>query len=137
MELKAKVIQSLGIQSGTSKAGNAWSKAEIIVEYGDKYPKKVKLSHMKRVEEFAALPVDSEVTFQIDLESREFNGRWYTEANCFAWSQNTSSSTEAFATPDISTTPPPSAYQQAQSLYNPTQSEQQTAPPSGGDDLPF
>ena len=42
MEIKAKVLQSLPMEGGTSKSGNAWQKASLIVETTEnpQYPKK-------------------------------------------------------------------------------------------------
>lgn len=86
MELKATVIQALPIERGVSRAGKEWEKATLIVEYGDaKYPKKVALMALKNADKFAAVPVGSEVVFQIDVESHEFNGKWYTSVTCWKW----------------------------------------------------
>ena len=85
MEIKGRVIQSLGVQKGTSKAGKEWSKASIIVETDGQYPKKVALDNMKNAEEFGKLPVGSTGVFHIEVESREFNCRWYTNVNCWKW----------------------------------------------------
>ena len=50
MEIKAKVLQSLPMEGGTSKSGNAWQKASLIVETTEnpQYPKKIKISNMKK-----------------------------------------------------------------------------------------
>lgn len=85
MEIKGKVVANLGVQKGTSKAGNEWSKATVVIEYGDQYPKKVALDNLKNAEEFTKLTVGTEGTFHIEVESREFNGRWYTSVNCYKW----------------------------------------------------
>lgn len=85
MEIKGKVVANLGVQKGTSKAGKEWAKATVVIEYGDQYPKKVALDNMKNADSFGALPVGTEGTFHIEVESREFNGRWYTSVNCWKW----------------------------------------------------
>lgn len=85
MEIKGKVVANLGLQKGTSKAGKEWAKATVVIEYGDQYPKKVALDNLKNAEEFAKLAVGTERTFHIEVESREFNGRWYTSVNCWKW----------------------------------------------------
>lgn len=87
MELQARVKEVLPIENGTSKSGNAWSKATVIVETLDpQYPKTVCLSNMKKAEEFAQLKPGHTFNFSYDLDSREFNGKWYTSVNCYAWS---------------------------------------------------
>ena len=82
MELKGKVIQLLPQQSGMGKKG-PWKKQEFIVETQSQYPKKVCLSIWgDKIDQFG-ISVGDQVNVAVDLESREYNGRWYTEAR--AW----------------------------------------------------
>lgn len=82
MELKGKVIQILPEQTGMGKKGQ-WKKQEFIVETQSQYPKKVCLSIWgEKISQFS-LKEGELVTVGVDLESREYNGRWYTEAR--AW----------------------------------------------------
>ena len=85
MEIKGKVVANLGVQKGTSKAGKEWAKSTVVIEYGDQYPKKVALDNLKNAEDFAKLAVGTEGDFHIEVESREFNERWYTSVNCWKW----------------------------------------------------
>jgi hypothetical protein len=82
MELKGKVIQLLQMQTGMGKKGQ-WKKQEFIVETQAQYPKKVCLSAWgDKIDQFRVAEGDM-VNVSVDLESREYNGRWYTEAR--AW----------------------------------------------------
>jgi hypothetical protein len=82
MELKGKVIQLLPMQSGMGKKG-PWKKQEFILETQTQYPKKVCLSAWgDKIEQFGVAEGDI-LNVSVDLESREYNGRWYTEAR--AW----------------------------------------------------
>ena len=82
MELKGKVIQLLPPQTGMGKKGQ-WKKQEFIVETQTQYPKKVCLSVWgDKIDQFKISEGDI-VNISVDLESREYNGRWYTEAR--AW----------------------------------------------------
>ncbi len=82
MELKGKVIQLLPLQTGMGKKGQ-WKKQEFIVETQSQYPKKVCLSAWgDKIDQFNVAAGDI-VNISVDLESREYNGRWYTEAR--AW----------------------------------------------------
>ncbi|MDE7413578.1 MAG: DUF3127 domain-containing protein [Muribaculaceae bacterium] len=85
MELEGKVIQDLGIQSGTSRAGNPWAKKEVIIETFGTYPKKVKLTIFgeQRMNSCPA-EVGMSYRFNIEVESREYNERWYTDVNAFS-----------------------------------------------------
>lgn len=85
MEIRARVIDTLPVASGTSRSGQLWSKATIIVETIGQYPKKIALNNLKKADEFSRLPIGTTATFGIDIESREYNGRWYTEVNCWNW----------------------------------------------------
>lgn len=127
MEIKGRVIQSLGVQKGTSKAGKEWSKASVIVETDGQYPKKVALDNMKNAEEFGKLPVGSAGIFHIEVESREFNGRWYTNVNCWKWEVAT-------LTQQPQQVPAQQGWEQ---MYQQPQAQPQTPKDDMGDPLPF
>lgn len=84
MEIKGRIIQILPLQSGVSQAsGREWKKQEYILETGDQYPRKVCFQLFgDRVDQFP-MTVGEEVVVSCDIESREYNGRWYT--NVSAW----------------------------------------------------
>ncbi len=83
MEITGKIILALPEVSGTSKAGNAWKKREYVLETQETYPRKVFFNFFgDRVDQFP-LAVGEVVTVSFDIESREFNGRWYTDIR--AW----------------------------------------------------
>lgn len=83
MKLTGKIVQLLPIQEGQGKKG-AWHKQEFILELPGQYPKKVCLALWgeEKINNYD-LQVGLEVTAHVELESREHNGRWYTEAK--AW----------------------------------------------------
>ena len=82
MDLKGKLIQVQPPQTGMGKKG-PWKKQEYILETQSQYPKKVCFSLWgDKIDQFG-LGVGDELTVSLDLESREYNGRWYTEAR--AW----------------------------------------------------
>lgn len=89
MDLQAKLILKLPFQSGTSKSGKEWKKAACVVETLGQYPKKVCIQSFGKSEELESLPLGATATFSVDPESREFNGRWYTDVNVFAISNVT------------------------------------------------
>ncbi|WP_289686228.1 DUF3127 domain-containing protein, partial [Paramuribaculum intestinale] len=78
MELKGKIILDLGAVSGTSKAGNNWKKHEYVLETQETYPKKVHFDFFGDNADRYQLNVGDDVTLSFDIESREYNGRWYT-----------------------------------------------------------
>jgi hypothetical protein len=90
MDIKGKVIQLLAPQTGQGKKG-VWKKQEFIIETQSQYPKKVCLSAWgDKIDQFR-LQVGEMVTVSIELESREYNSRWYTEARAWKISKDSSS----------------------------------------------
>ena len=80
MNIRGKVVSCLPAQTGSGKNGE-WVKSTYIVETPGQYPKKVAVTIWG-----STLPVlkeGQEVDCQIDVESKEFNGKWYTEVKCF------------------------------------------------------
>ena len=82
MEIAGTVINLLQMQTGQGKNG-PWRKQEFILETPGQYPKKVCLSLWGDKIDEARLSIGDKITASINLESREFNSRWYTEAR--AW----------------------------------------------------
>ncbi len=84
MEISGKIIAVLPLQQGTSKAGNPWQLQSYVLETQEQYPKKVcfEIFGEDRIKNNSC-QIDELVTVSYDLESREFNGRWYTSVR--AW----------------------------------------------------
>lgn len=85
MELKGRIVQILAPQSGEGKNGT-WKKQEYVIELPGQYPKKVCFYAWGDTIDNFAIKQDEEVTVSIDIESREYNGKWYT--NIKAWKVN-------------------------------------------------
>jgi hypothetical protein len=82
MEIIGKLIQLLPPQTGEGKNG-PWKKQDIIVEQQGQVPKKVCVSiwgDKLNIEQYA---IGSMLTLQADVESREYNTKWYTDVK--AW----------------------------------------------------
>ncbi len=85
MEITGRIKKVLPIIEGTSQRG-PWKKATIEIEYkSGNYFNMLALENMAKADEFAALPVGAEFTFWFDPVSREYQGRYYTQCNCFNW----------------------------------------------------
>ncbi|QKG79443.1 DUF3127 domain-containing protein [Tenuifilum thalassicum] len=83
MEIKGKLIKALDQQSGQGKNGT-WVKQEFIIETQEQYPRKVCISLWgDKVKELESIQVGDLLTASINIESREYNGRWYTDIR--AW----------------------------------------------------
>lgn len=84
MILEGKITRVLGTKEGVSQSGRAWKKAMYLLETNDKYPKTIAFSVFgDKTDEIVFLP-EQEVRLGVDIESKEWSGKWYTEVTCFA-----------------------------------------------------
>ncbi len=90
MQLTAKLVQLLPQQTGTGKNGQ-WKKQDMIVETEATYPKKICVSVWGDKIDTASLQQGNLLKIDFDVESREFNGRWYTDVK--AWKIEVAGST--------------------------------------------
>ncbi|MFA6126208.1 MAG: DUF3127 domain-containing protein [Bacteroidales bacterium] len=82
MDIKGKIVSILPMASGTSAKG-AWKKQEYILQTEEQFPKKICFVVWgEKIDEYALKNGDG-VVASVDIESREFNGRWYTDVK--AW----------------------------------------------------
>ena len=123
LTISGRIVSVLPLQQVTSKAGKTWQKQEYILDTGGQYPKKVCFSlFVDSITKFP-LQVGQDVTVSIDIESREWNSKWYTEVR--AWNV-------AYASQQPQTPAPQSPVAQ------PAPPQPQSAPqPQDTDDLPF
>ena len=129
MELVGRIVQILPLRTGTSKAGNPWKVQEYILEtLGTQYPRKVCFELFgDNVDKFP-MQIGQDVTVSIDIESREFNGRWYTSIR--AWNV-----VQGVAAPGV--VAPAASYAAPQPPAQPAAPAQPAVPVSAADDLPF
>lgn len=83
MEITGTIIKVLPLQSGQGKNGT-WTKQEYVMETEGQYPKKVCFSLWGERIDSANIKEGELLTISFDIESREYNGKWYTQIN--AWS---------------------------------------------------
>jgi len=82
LNITGSIAQILPEQSGQGKSGE-WRKQEFILETDGDYPKQICIVQWgENIEKFG-LQAGERVTAHIDLQSREYNGRWYTDVK--AW----------------------------------------------------
>lgn len=116
MEITGTVVNLLPMQSGQGKNGT-WKKQEFILETPGQYPKKVCLSLWGEKVDETRLTPGEKITASINIESREYNGRWYTDVRAWKIAKGGNDGGQNEAPPiDSSFTPDAS---------------------SGSDDLPF
>ena len=107
MEIVGKIIQVLPLQSGTSsRTGNSWQVQSYVLETQEQYPRKVCFEIFGE-DKIKNNPcnIDDLVTVSFDIESREFNGRWYTSIRAWRVQQGD----QTAAQPAAQATPQPAA----------------------------
>lgn len=123
MEIQGTIIQVLPLETGVSKSGNSWQKKNFVIDTGGQYPKKVCFQIFGDKCNQLAPKVGDVVTVSFNAESKEFNGRWYTQLDC--WNIVPQGAQPTAYTP-VQTAPAPA----------PQQSTQQPQPTTAND-LPF
>ncbi|MBM3434909.1 MAG: DUF3127 domain-containing protein [Bacteroidetes bacterium] len=82
MEITGKIIQILPEEKGEGRNG-PWKKQSFIIETQEQFPKKVCIINWGDKVDLKSNGVNDTVTVSINIESREFNGKWIT--NVKAW----------------------------------------------------
>lgn len=83
MEFTGLVVVDIPMEEGVSRAGNQWRKKCWVLETLGQYPKKVKIDIFGNNVDNVHLQMGKIYTVSVDAESREFNGRWYTDLRCY------------------------------------------------------
>lgn len=124
LEITGKLLQVLPVQTGEGKNGT-WSKGGFVLEAGDRYPKKVCCTVWgEQIAQINNFKSGDMVKASIDVESREYNGRWYTDIR--AWRiDKPGMGTESG---NVATGDKMPDYNTSQEVFNPS---------PASDDLPF
>lgn len=83
MEIKGKITDILQASQGVSKSGKEWMKQEYVLETLEQFPRTICFSLWGETIKRYALKRGDIITAQIDLESREYNRRWYTDVKAY------------------------------------------------------
>ncbi len=83
LEVTGRLIQILPEQTGTGKNG-LWKKQDIIIETNEQFPKKISLSLWgDKVDQAQGYQIGQVLKVMASVESREYNGKWYTDVKPF------------------------------------------------------
>ncbi|MEM9172686.1 MAG: DUF3127 domain-containing protein [Pseudomonadota bacterium] len=106
MELSGKITSVLPEKNGTSARG-PWRKQEYVIEIPGDYPKQVCFMVWgDKIDQFK-IEEGQELTVHIDLESREYNGRWYTDVKAWRVTKSDSQPGDSAPPPPADNAPPP------------------------------
>lgn len=105
MEISGKIIAVLPLATGQGKNG-MWRSQDYVLETADQYPKKVCFNLFNdKIDQFP-MAIDDVVNVSFDIESREYNGRWYTTVRAWKVDKNTAvQATQAPQTAAVSAAP--------------------------------
>ena len=80
MDFAAKLIQINEPVTGEGKNGT-WKRQEFIFETESQYPRKICVSVWgdRAIQDPSIMQIGNVLNVAFDLESREYNGRWYTD----------------------------------------------------------
>lgn len=142
MDFEVTVHMLLPLVTGQSARGE-WKKQDVIFDLPGEFNRKLCVGFWNdRAVDAAALRPGDRVALSVNVESREYNGRWYTEVR--AWRMNRLDA-QAGAGAPAGAYPPP--YPPADAASGGQQPYQQTSQPSQPaaqptsaadvDDLPF
>ena len=145
MDLELTVNMVLPLVTGTSARGE-WKKQEVIFDLPGEFNRKLCVGFWNdRAVDAAALRTGDRVALSVNIESREYNGRWYTEVRAWRMSR-----LEAQPGAPAGAYPPPyppadvqqggyqqPAYQQQPQYQQPAAQPQAPSSASEVDDLPF
>ena len=125
LEIIGKLISKLPQQSGQGKNGT-WIKQDFIIETQDQFPKKVCISLWgDKAKELDSIAMGENVKAGINIESREFNGKWYTDVKAWKIEKAGASSSQKNDLPPMPTDETLPPFLDPSNKFEPT------------DDLPF
>ena len=82
MEFEGVVYKILPATKGTSARGD-WQRQEVIFELPQEFSRKICVIFFNKESDVARLKEGATYTVSVNIESREFNGKWYTDVR--AW----------------------------------------------------
>jgi hypothetical protein len=87
MEIKG-TLKNITLPQEKEVKGKTYITCNAIITQEGQYPKDVaiELNKVELIEKFASRKLNTEVSVEINIESREYNGKWYT--NIKAWRLN-------------------------------------------------
>ena len=90
MEIKGTISKKLKLESGTSKAGKEWKKLDVIIQQPGEYGTAVCITAFgdQHIESINRFNIGDSIEVSVNIESREFNGRYYTNIGGWKWSNS-------------------------------------------------
>ncbi len=101
MEFEGIVYRVLPVQKGTSARGE-WKKQEVVFEMPNEFSRKICVTFFgDRAADAASLREGDRVNVSVNIESREYNGRWYTDVKAWRIQKSAPAQSAAAPMPDL------------------------------------
>ncbi len=91
LSISGKVIDVLQEMSGEGRNG-PWRKRDFIIETQDNYPKTICMTQWGDQIDATQVQKGDLIKAHIDIQSREYNGRWYTDVKAWRVEQDSGAS---------------------------------------------
>lgn len=90
LAVTGKLVKTLDVESGTSKAGKEWKKQSFVLDTGAQYNPEIcfQLFGDEKIAMIDGIQPGTEIEVSFNISSREYNGRYYH--NIDAWRINRS-----------------------------------------------
>lgn len=123
MEFEGTVYRIMPVTKGTSARGE-WQRQDVVFEMNDgSFSRKICVTFFNKPDDVARLREGATYQVSVNIESREYNGRWYTDIRAWRIQPRQQEAPAAAPMPDM----PPLGDEPS---YSPT-------PAAEADDLPF
>lgn len=111
MEVEGKIIQLYRRAQRCLESRQPWKTKEYVLETKESYPRKIAFDFFGDRADQDPLNVGDEIRLSFDIESREYQGRWFTSIR--GWKSEPLAATAPAGAPDpvapIGSMPPPPA----------------------------
>lgn len=124
MELKGIIVNIMPEKTGQGKNG-VWKSQDIILQTDGKYAKKVAINLFGEAIEKYLPEINQRVVVHFDVESREYNGNWFTTVKAWKIEKDGGESNQPVQTVV------------AEEVSQPQQKSQQNNQPNEESSLPF
>lgn len=131
------ITNVLPVQSGVGKSsGKEWHKQTAVLQTSEQYPKSIAFDMFN--DRIIPLQVGQAVHVQISIESREYQGRWYTNVNAVSVEQAAPvGAPQTMPYPQSGAVYPQAPVQAPQQAYQQAPQQAQAQSQQINNDLPF
>lgn len=99
MEFEGTVYKIMPVTKGTPARGD-WQRQDVVFEMNEgSFARKICVTFFNKPEDVARLKEGAAYTVSVNIESREYNGRWYTDIR--AWRIQPKQAESAAPMPDM------------------------------------